>query len=255
LVPFSREAAEVLNESRSARLNGPAHRCAVVAERGEEPPPEPDMGTPRLQAPPTYRWCTNVLVETPFDGVERLHGLGDSVMVARDGATMRIHIHTDDPDGVVALLGPVSQVEVSDMLPPTTAFVLAEQGFVDLFASMGVRTVSELAPFHAGSVLVIAEPQAALVASLAFDARRTPPENSAALLDALARVRTASVPAGGELGPAVTALASGAELLTIIAGEDAPLDEAAVRALVPPGVEVELTPGAPPPWWWLLAAE
>jgi hypothetical protein len=39
LVPFSREAAEVLDESRSARLNGPAHRCAQVAGRGETVPP------------------------------------------------------------------------------------------------------------------------------------------------------------------------------------------------------------------------
>jgi dihydroxyacetone kinase-like predicted kinase len=38
-------------------------------------------------------------------------------------------------------------------------------------------------------------------------------------------------------------------------GEDAPLGDEEIRALVPPGVEVEVTPGAPPPWWWLIAAE
>jgi dihydroxyacetone kinase-like predicted kinase len=228
---------------------------ALAASRGEQPSPEPDMGTPRVRATPTYRWCTNVLVEHPFDDLEGLRALGDSLMVARDGAATRIHVHTDDPDAVVALLGDVAQVEVSDMLPATTAFALADEGFADVLASMGLRAVSELRPFHAGSVAIVAEPQAALVASVAFDARRTPEENSAALLDAIARVRTASVPAGGELAAAIAELAPGAELLTILAGDDAPLGEDEVRALVPSGVEVEVTPGAPPPWWWLVAAE
>jgi len=104
-------------------------------------------------------------------------------------------------------------------------------------------------------VTVIAEQQTALVASLAFDAARPPAENSAAVLDAIARVRTASVPAGGDLAPAVSAVADGAELITVLTGEDAPLTDEEIRALVPPGVEVEVTPGAPPPWWWLIAAE
>ncbi len=41
----------------------------------------------------------------------------------------------------------------------------------------------------------------------------------------------------------------------MLAGEDAPLSEEEIRALVPPGIELEVTPGAPPPWWWLIAAE
>jgi hypothetical protein len=68
-------------------------------------------------------------------------------------------------------------------------------------------------------------------------------------------VRTASVAAGGDLAAAVAALADGAELITVLTGEDAPLGEEEIRALVPRGVEVEVTPGAPPPWWWLIAAE
>ena len=115
-------------------------------------------------------------------------------------------------------------IALFDMRPPTTAFALAP-GFE------------------------------ALVASLAFDAARSPEENSAVVLDAIARVRTASVLAGGDLGPAVAALVDGAELITVVTGEDAPLGDEEIRALVPPGVEVEVTPGAPPPWWWLIAAE
>jgi len=131
-------------------------------------------------------------------------------------------------------------------------------GFEALFASLGVEAVSEVAPFDGGSVTVIAEPQAALVASLAFDAARPPEENSAAVLEAIARVRTASVPAGGDLAAAVAALSDGAELITVVTGEDAPLGEEEIRALVPPGVEVEVTPGqvgGDGSWWWLIAAE
>jgi hypothetical protein len=177
------------------------------------------------------------------------------VMVVGDGGILRAHVHTDDPDAVVALFGEVIDVEVSDMAPPTTAFALADDGFGDLFASMGVRTMRELAPAHMDSVVLIAEPQAALVAAVAFDPQRGPGENSAAMLKAIARVRTASVPAGGALGPAIESLAPGAELLTVLKGADAPLADEAIRALVPPELELEVTPGAPPPWWWLVAAE
>jgi uncharacterized protein len=226
---------------------------ALAASRGEEPPPEEPMAPPTLRPVSRHRWCTNLLVGDG-DGAERVSELGDSVMVARDGDATRVHVHTDDPDAVIALFDDVLQVELSDMRPPTTAFAVAP-GFEALFASLGVEAVAEVAPFDGGSLTVIAEPQAALVASLAFDAARSPEENSAAVLDAIARVRTASVSAGGDLGTAVAALADGAELITVVTGEDAPLDEEEIRALVPPGVEVEVTPGAPPPWWWLIAAE
>jgi uncharacterized protein len=226
---------------------------ALAAQRGEEPPPEEPMARPTLRPVSRHRWCTNLLV-ADGDGAERVRELGDSVMIARDGDATRVHVHTDDPDDVVALFAEVLQVDVSDMRPPTTAFALAP-GFESLFASLGVEAVSELAPFDGASVTLIAVPQAALVASIAFDALRPPEENSAALLDAIARVRTASVPAGGELAPAVAALADGAELLTVVTGEDAPLSEEEIRALVPANVELEVTPGAPAPWWWLIAAE
>jgi dihydroxyacetone kinase-like predicted kinase len=229
---------------------------ALAASRGEEPPPEEPMAAPTLRPVSRHRWCTNLLVGDG-DGAERVSELGDSVMIARDGDATRVHVHTDDPDAVIALFDDVLQVELSDMRPPTTAFALAP-GFEALFASLGVQAVAEVAPFDGGSLTVIAEPQAALIASLAFDAARSPEENSAAVLDAIAHVRTASVPAGGDLGPAVAALADGAELITVVTGEDAPLGEEEIRALVPPGVEVEVTPGrvgGDSSWWWLIAAE
>jgi DAK2 domain fusion protein YloV len=51
------------------------------------------------------------------------------------------------------------------------------------------------------------------------------------------------------------ALAEGSELLTCVSGEGAPLDDEAVAALVPAGVEIECLAGGQPHYWWLLAAE
>ena len=50
-------------------------------------------------------------------------------------------------------------------------------------------------------------------------------------------------------------LATGAELLTCIAGAGAPLDEAGVRALFSGAVELECEVGGQPSYWWLVAAE
>ena len=141
---------------------------ALAALRGEEPPPEEPMAAPTLRPVSRYRWCTNLLVGDR-GGAERLSELGDSVMIAGDGDATRVHVHTDDPDAVIALFADVRQVDLSDMRPATTAFALAP-GFESLFASLGVEAVAEIAPFDGGSVTVIAAPQAALVASLAFDA-------------------------------------------------------------------------------------
>jgi hypothetical protein len=65
--------------------------------------------------------------------------------------------------------------------------------------------------------------------------------------------------AWGEPGETLEAvlgeLGRGAELVTVIEGERAPLDAAAVATLVPNGAEVELERGGQPSWWWLLSAE
>ncbi len=45
------------------------------------------------------------------------------------------------------------------------------------------------------------------------------------------------------------------ELLTVLTADAPPLDDEALRALVPDGVEVELAAGGQPSWWWLVAAE
>jgi DAK2 domain fusion protein YloV len=53
----------------------------------------------------------------------------------------------------------------------------------------------------------------------------------------------------------LAALADGAELITCIAGEAAPLAEDAVAATVPDGAELDYHDGGQPAWWWLLCAE
>jgi DAK2 domain fusion protein YloV len=70
----------------------------------------------------SFRYCTNFAVTgerldaghfTPL-----LEQLGDSVLVVGDERTLRVHVHTDDPDAAVALFdsdGEVSRFDVADM--------------------------------------------------------------------------------------------------------------------------------------------
>jgi DAK2 domain fusion protein YloV len=126
--------------------------------------------------------------------------------------------------------------------------------------------------------------QAGLSAAFALNAERGAAENADAMQAALDAVRTGGVapaarqdPDGrfavgdavGYVGEELVAwgeprstleavlgqLSADAELVTCIEGEGAPLDDAAVAALAPAGVELELEDGGQPSWWWLLAAE
>ena len=69
-----------------------------------------------------YRYCTNFAVTGHgLDGgsfVPRLEELGDSVLVVGDEQTLRVHVHTDEPEQAVALfeaVGEVSRFDVADM--------------------------------------------------------------------------------------------------------------------------------------------
>ena len=54
-----------------------------------------------------YRFCTNfIVIGEGLDGdsfVGALERLGDSVLVVGDEATLKVHVHTDDPDAAKAL--------------------------------------------------------------------------------------------------------------------------------------------------------
>jgi dihydroxyacetone kinase-like predicted kinase len=61
--------------------------------------------------------------------------------------------------------------------------------------------------------------------------------------------------AGSTLAATVERLAKGAEIVTVIAGEEAPIPLEEVDTHVPDGVEIETHEGGQPSWWWLLAAQ
>jgi uncharacterized protein len=61
--------------------------------------------------------------------------------------------------------------------------------------------------------------------------------------------------AGSTLTQTMRHLAEGAEILTLIAGEGAPIPLAELDTHTPDGVEVETHEGGQPSWWWLLAAQ
>jgi DAK2 domain fusion protein YloV len=60
---------------------------------------------------------------------------------------------------------------------------------------------------------------------------------------------------GSTLTKTIQLLADGAEIVTVIAGEGAPIPLAEIDTHVPAGVEVETHDGGQPSWWWLLAAQ
>jgi uncharacterized protein len=132
--------------------------------------------------------------------------------------------------------------------------------------------------------------QAGLAAAVALAPNRTVEENARVLIEAIARVRTGAVaPAArddaqgrflrgdavgfvqeevlswGDPGETLHAVlrsliggASGSEapeLISVLAGEDAPLGLGDVEGMVNGEVELELRQGGQPAYWWLLAAE
>jgi DAK2 domain fusion protein YloV len=299
----------------------------------------------------SFRYCTNFAVTG--DSLEAgrfntmLEEIGDSVLVVGDDRTLRVHVHTDDPERAVALfegVGEVSRFDVADMheqvaersarlsgdgaevARSTCAVVAVASGsgvkrlyeelgvlVVDGGATMNPSTYELLAGIHAApgaevlvlpnspNVILAAEraaelsekparvvpttaPQEGLAALLAFDPTHGAAQNEAAVSEAAEALRLGGVApaarddaqgrfaagdavgyAGGELvawgDPAETLaatlaqIADGAELLTCIAGDEPPLDRAAVEARAPAGVEVEYHEGGQPAWWWLLCAE
>ncbi len=61
--------------------------------------------------------------------------------------------------------------------------------------------------------------------------------------------------AGSTLAATVERLADDAEIVTVLAGEEAPIGLGEIDTHVPEGVEIETHDGGQPSWWWLLAAQ
>jgi len=324
----------------------------VAALRGTAPPPLEHQHAAQVHHPEhdsaTYRYCTNFAVTgQDLDSRElvvALESIGDSVLVVGDRTTLKVHVHTDDPDAATALfapLGTVSHLDVADMHDQIgeraerlaaaagpglcgALAVAAGDGLRTLFEELGVTTLdggptlnpstydllSGIHAIRAEEVVVLPDSpnvfmaaeraaelsdkmvhvvrsrsqQAGLAAAVSFDPARSAAENAAAMEDALAHVRTGGVaPAAREdasgrfrrgeavgfvddeivawgepdaaLRDVIGRIADGAELVTVIRGTGAPLDDDAVHALAPAGVELECEDGGQPSWWWLLAAE
>jgi DAK2 domain fusion protein YloV len=290
-----------------------------------------------------YRYCTNFAVIG--SGLERrrfepkLEALGDSVLVVGDEATLRVHVHTDDPDAAKALFAGVGTIENEDIADMhqqvaeraarlggrTAAVAVASgKGLQLLFEELGaaivdggptlnpstndILTVIEATPTaevvvfpNSKNVHLAAEEaaklsskeavvvptvsqQGALAALVELDAEAGAAENAERLAAVLDSIRVGGVApaarddvegrflvgeavgfeedevvAWGEpeatLAKTLERLVDGAEIVTIIEGESAPLELDDLDLELPTGVEVELHRGGQPNWHWLIATQ
>ncbi|MEH3054795.1 MAG: DAK2 domain-containing protein [Patulibacter minatonensis] len=124
LLPALREAGVV---------DSGAHAITIILAgvlgqlRGESPAEIDRYAAPARPHRPdhtseTFRYCTNFAVTgdelDPDAWRERLEAHGDSLLVVGDAHTIRIHIHTDDPEAASALfdgVGEVSRLDIADM--------------------------------------------------------------------------------------------------------------------------------------------
>jgi DAK2 domain fusion protein YloV len=143
----------------------------VGALRGSEPVPLAHQEAARVTHPQhastTFRYCTNFAVTgSGLDRgplVRQLEQIGDSVLVVGDQTTLKIHVHTDDPDTATALgeeLGTVSHIDIADMTEQVrdrdtrlsgvnasagrvcgALAVVTGEGFRELFEGLGVAVL------------------------------------------------------------------------------------------------------------------
>ena len=348
------EQLDVRREPGGVDAGGPGVVLSLAgvgaALRGDEELPEVShYEPPRLSLPhhedSRYRYCTNFIVAgsglSSRQFLPRLEGLGDSVLVVGDEATLKVHVHTDAPEAAVALFegaGEVTNLDVADMREQMAErnarlgaggrtgviAVAAGAGLERLFAELGAKVVPGgetlnpstyelLAGIHgvaaeevlvlpsSSNVVMAAEracelsekparvvpalsQQASLLALVELDPGAGADENSERLTAALSGVATGGVApaarddaqgrfkkgdavgfaegeivawggAGSTLTTTTRHLAEGAEIVTVIAGEGAPIPLAEIDTHVPDGVEIETHEGGQPSWWWLLAAQ
>jgi DAK2 domain fusion protein YloV len=138
----------------------------IAALRGTEAPVVARQAAPPQISHPqhdssTYRYCTNFAVTghdlDPGHWIEPLEAIGDSVLVVGDAATLKIHVHTDEPAAATALFhdaGEVSRLDVADMHVQMqerdarlatqrcgALAVVAGDGMRELYVSLGVAVL------------------------------------------------------------------------------------------------------------------
>jgi fatty acid kinase len=348
------EQLEVLRESGVVDAGGYglvlilAGVVAGLRGDGSAPPEVSHQGAPRVSRPrhqdSRFRYCTNFIVSgtelAARDFLPRLEGLGDSVLVVGDEVTLKVHLHTDDPEDAVALFegaGEVTNLDVGDMREQIAErearldagrtgvlAVAAGEGLERLFAELGAHVVHGgetlnpstyelLAGIHevpaeevlvlpsSSNVVMAAEracelsekparvvpatsQQQSLLALVELDTGASLEENGERLEGALGGIAAGGVApagrddaggrfrqgdavgfvdeeivawggAGSTLAATIERLAQGAEIVTVIAGEEAPIPLEEIATHTPDGVEVEPHEGGQPSWWWLLAAQ
>jgi uncharacterized protein len=291
-----------------------------------------------------FRFCTNFMVTG--EGLDRraferrLEELGDSVLVVGDPTTLKVHVHTDDPEAAKALfagVGAIEREDIADMREQIAArdarlreartgvlAIASGEGMGRLFGELGAIVVdggptfnpstndilkgiervpaSEVLVFpNSGDAVLAAEEavkmtdrpavvvpsrsqQGALAALVELDADVSAAENAERLGQVLESIRVGSVTraerddadgrfvrgqcVGFEDGQVVAwgdtretlartldRLADGAELVTLIEGEGAPLRLSEVDPLLPDGIELETHYGGQRLYWWLIAAQ
>src|SRR5262245_5528708 len=126
------EQLEVLRESGVVDAGGHglvlilAGVVAGLRGDGAALPEVPHHEPPRLSQPhhvdSRFRYCTTFIVSgsglTNREFLSPLERLGDSVLVVGDDATLKVHVHTDEPEAAVALfdgIGQVTNLDVADM--------------------------------------------------------------------------------------------------------------------------------------------
>jgi DAK2 domain fusion protein YloV len=101
-----------------------------------------------------FRYCTNFIVTGQgLDSrafVRRLEEIGDSVLVVGDPATLKVHVHTDEPEVAVAVFedaGDVQRLDVADMREQIAArerrLAPAQTGVVAVVAGEGLKSLFE----------------------------------------------------------------------------------------------------------------
>jgi DAK2 domain fusion protein YloV len=310
----------------------------------ELPHHEPARATRPHHFDSRFRYCTNFIVTgSGLDSrsfVPRLEEIGDSVLVVGDEATLKIHVHTDEPEVAVAVFeeaGDVQRLDVADMreqiaarearLRPTrtgTVVVSSGDGMRVLFEGLGAHVVDGgptlnpstyeiLAGIHevaAEEVIVLPNSpnvilaaqeaaklsekparvvpsrsqQAALTALVELAPEADAEANAERLEAALAQTRSGAVApaarddpqgrfvrgdavgfaddavvtwggAGSTLSATIERIAEGAEIVTVIEGDGAPIPLSQLPLELPDGLELELQHGGQPHYWWLIAAQ
>jgi fatty acid kinase len=310
----------------------------------ELPHHEPARATRPHHFDSRFRYCTNFIVTgSGLDTrsfVPRLEEIGDSVLVVGDEATLKVHVHTDEPEVAVSVFeeaGEVQRLDVADMReqiaarearlrPMATGAVAVSSGegmktlfeglgahVVDGGATMNPSTYEILAGIHevpAEEILVLPNSpnvilaaqeaaklsekrarvipsrsqQAALAALVEMASDEDGDTNAERLEAALEEIRSGAVApaarddargrfvrgdavgfageevvawggAGSTLSATIERVAEGAEIVTVIEGQSAPIPLNQLPLELSEDLELELHHGGQPHYWWLIAAQ